>query len=595
VASRLENRDRNVDHAKHFKASIATHTDKGARKSINEDAIGYRVPEDDLLTTKGAAVVVADGVSSAEAGREAAQRSVEVVLKNYFSTPELWSVKHAIQKTLSGLNSELYDLGREMPDEARGYICTLSLVVIKSHLAYLFHAGDSRIYRLSAEDGSFQQLTRDHVASISNEKQYLVRAMGMDTTLNIDASTVELNQGDIFYLDSDGIHDFLDDGQIRDIIEQGQSDLQQCCIDLVDRALEAGSDDNLSCCLLRIDRLGVEEKGDFSERLTKLPFPPELYPGLKIDGYEVLKELWASERSQLYIVRDMETGRELVMKTPSATYVDDPAYIERFIAEEWIGSRIRHPKVVSIVPAKKGGKHFLYYLMEKVPGTTLQKWIEDNPEARPSVIARLILDIAEGLSAMHSEQVVHQDLKPGNVMVMPDGKIKIVDFGAVYAPGLQEIFNPFEREIALGTLDYADPSYRFGINTYIKGDIYSLAVIAYEMFTGGQLPYGKRMERCKTLQDFHDLEYVPSHVHREIIPLWFDKALEKGCKNNPAERYDTLDEFIYDLQNPNPEFLKDRPPAPGEAGGTVFFWKMLSFFWLSILLVVLILVYSTTE
>lgn len=583
-----------MDQVKPFKASIATHTEAGSKKSINEDAIGFRVPEDGLLATKGAVAVVADGVSSAEAGKEAARRSVEAVLDNYFVTPELWSVKHAIQKTLTSLNSELYDLGREMPDEARGYICTLSLLVIKSHLAYLFHVGDSRIYRLSARDGSFSQLTRDHVASISNEKQYLIRAMGMDTALNIDASTVEIDQGDIFYLDSDGIHDFLDDTQVREIIEQGQGDLQKACESLVERALQAGSDDNLSCCLLRIDQLGVEEKADFSERLTRLPFPPELRPGLKIDGYEVLQELWASERSQLYFVRDMETGEELVMKTPSANYVDDPAYIERFIAEEWIGSRIHHDNVVSIVPPKSDGQHFLYYLMEKVPGITLQQWIAENPEARPSLIAQIILEIANGLFAMHAEQVVHQDLKPGNIMILPDGKIKIVDFGAVYAPGLQEIFNPFEREIALGTLDYADPSYRFGINTYIKGDIYSLAIIAYEMFTGGQLPYGKRMERCKTLEDFYQLEYVPSYQHREIVPVWFDKALEKGCKNNPEERYASLDEFIHDLQHPNPEFLKDGPTDKKE-GNTVFFWKILSFLWLAVLLVVLILVFQSGD
>lgn len=583
-----------MEQARSFKATVATHTDAGAKKSINEDAIGFRVPEGDLLSTKGAVVVVADGVSSAEAGKEAAQRSVEAILDNYFSTPELWSVKHSVQKTLTSLNSELYDLGREMPDEARGYICTLSLMVIKSHLAYLFHVGDSRIYRLSASDGSFTQLTKDHVAAISNEKQYLIRAMGMDTTLNIDASTIELGQGDIFFLDTDGIHDFLSDEQIRELIEAGQDDFGLTCQRLIEQALQAGSDDNLSCCLLRIDHLGVEEKGDFSERLTKLPFPPELRPGLKIDGYEVLAEMWASERSQLYAVRDLHTGEELVMKTPSANYDDDPAYIERFIAEEWIGSRIRHPNVVSIVPSKKGEQKFLYYLMEKVPGITLQQWIEENPEARPSVVAQMILRIADGLFAMHAEQVVHQDLKPGNIMILPDDSIKIVDFGAVYAPGLQEIFNPFEQEIALGTLDYADPSYRFGINTYMKGDIYSLAVIAYEMFTGGSLPYGKRQERCKTLEDFYQLEYVPSYTHREIIPLWFDRALEKGCKNNPRERYDSLEDFIHDLQHPNPEFLKEGNVEKAE-GNTVFFWKILSFLWLTVLLVVLILVYQNNN
>ncbi|MEH6587008.1 MAG: bifunctional protein-serine/threonine kinase/phosphatase [Halioglobus sp.] len=575
-----------------FSAAVAMHTDKGCKKALNEDAVGFQIPEQSLLATKGAVAVVADGVSSAEAGREAAQRSVAAILEDYFLTPDLWSVKYAVQKTLSSLNRDLYDLGREMPDEARGYICTLSMVVIKSHMAYLFHAGDSRVYRLTANDESLQQLTHDHVASISDEKQYLIRAMGMDTTLNIDASTLEVDEGDILYLDSDGIHDFLSDEQIKAILVEHRSDPDTACRGLVQAALAAGSDDNLSACIVRIDRLGVEEKADFSERLTKLPFPPDLYPGLKLDGYEVLEELWASERSQLYIVRDETSGKELVMKTPSASYVDDPAYIERFIAEEWIGSRIHDPRVVRIVPPRKGGKQFLYYLMEKVPGITLQQWIKENPEPRPSVVAKIIVEIATGLASMHAEQVVHQDLKPGNVMIMPDSKIKIVDFGAVFAPGLQEIFNPFEREIALGTLDYADPSYRFGINTYIKGDIYSLAVIAYEMFTGGQLPYGNKMERCKTLQEFGDLEYTPSYEHREIIPIWFDEALRKGCRNDPEQRYETLDAFIYDLQHPNPDFIR-QTQTPSGAADTVFFWKALSFFWLSMLIAVLILLWSS--
>lgn len=575
-----------------FSAAVAMYTDKGCKKALNEDAVGFHIPEQALLATKGAVAVVADGVSSAEAGREAAQRSVAAVLEDYFQTPDLWSVKYAVQKTLSSLNRDLYNLGREMPDEARGYICTLSLVVIKSHMAYLFHAGDSRIYRLTANDETLQQLTHDHVASISDEKQYLIRAMGMDTTLNIDASTLEVDEGDILYLDSDGIHDFLSDEQIKAKLVQYRSNPDKACRELVQAALAAGSDDNLSACVVRIDKLGVEEKADFSERLTKLPFPPDLYPGLKLDGYEVIEELWASERSQLYIVRDETSGKELVMKTPSASYVDDPAYIERFIAEEWIGSRIHDPRVVRIIPPRKGGKQFLYYLMEKVPGITLQQWIKENPEPRPSVVAKIIVEIATGLASMHAEQVVHQDLKPGNVMILADNKIKIVDFGAVFAPGLQEIFNPFEREIALGTLDYADPSYRFGINTYIKGDIYSLAVIAYEMFTGGQLPYGNKMERCKTLQEFADLEYTPSYEHREIIPIWFDEALRKGCRNDPEQRYETLDAFIYDLQHPNPDFIR-QAQAPSGVADTVFFWKALSFFWLSMLIAVLILLWAS--
>ncbi len=133
-----------------------------------------------------------------------------------------------------------------------------------------------------------------------------------------------------------------------------------------------------------------------------------------------------------------------------------------------------------------------------------------------------------GMEALHEKETVHQDLKPSNIMLTPDFEAKIVDFGSVYAPGIHEIFTPMEREVALGTLDYADPSYRFRINTGIRGDIYSLGVMVYEMFTGF-LPYGTKLEKCNTHADFLTLRYVPSYNHRDIIPIWFDRALEKPC------------------------------------------------------------------
>ena len=556
-----------------FKATVGVATSAGI-KPVNEDAVGFSIPKDHLLNTKGAVAVVADGVSTAEAGKEAAERCVSTVLTDYYTTPETWSVKHAAQKILTPLNRKLYNLGREIHDEARGYITTLSFVVVKSHLAYLFHIGDSRIYRLSAETGEFTQLTRDHTAGISKDENYLIRAMGMDTNLNVDSSVVTLHSGDIFFLSTDGIHDFLPEADILQLIERHPEDYNTACLAIVNAARQHESNDNLSCCLLRIDQLGLENIEDLNERLTRLPFPPELAPGLKIDGYEVLKEMYASERSQLYLVKDMVSGESLVMKTPSQNYSDNPAYTERFIMEEWIGSRVDHPNVVKVIPPKNERK-FLYYLMEMVEGDTLEIWLKKHPDKRPRNLIKLVEQIAMGMEALHEKETVHQDLKPSNIMVTPDFEVKIVDFGSVYAPGIHEIFTPMEREMALGTLDYADPSYRFRINSGVRGDIYLLGVITYEMFTGF-LPYGTKLEKCNSHNDFLKLRYIPSYHHRDIIPVWFDRALEKAVAINPDLRYDSLRAFLSDLKNPNPEFLKE-DIQPGGKKNTLLFWKMLSF------------------
>ena len=551
-------------------------------KPDNEDAVGFCRAEPHLLRTKGAVAVIADGVSTAEAGKEASEKCVATVLADYFETPETWSVKHAVQNILTPLNRQLYNLGHEMHNDARGYITTLSLLVIKSHRGYLFHIGDSRIYRLSASTGEFTQLTRDHSAGISAEQNYLIRAMGMDTSLNVDYSIVDLEPGDVFLLSTDGIHDFLPEEEIRSLIEKHPDNYDVACQSMVQAALDAGSNDNLSCCLVRADKLGLEDIDDLNERLTRLPFPPDLAPGLKMDGYQVLEELYASERSQLHRVRDMDSGRELIMKTPSRNYCDDPAYIERFITEEWIGRRINHPNVVQVV-APKQERQFLYYLMELVEGKTLDKWLQDHPDRRPSLLIEMVDKIAAGMEGLHEKETVHQDLKPSNIMVTADNDIKIVDFGSVFAPGIHEIFTPVAREEALGTLDYSDPAYRFHRNTGIRGDIYSLGVITYEMFTGF-LPYGSRLEKCRSYDDFYELAYVPSYHHRDIIPLWFDRALQKAVSIDPEQRYGSLREFLQDLRKPNLEFLKEDPKQE-TSKDMLLFWKMLSFILFGLLLI----------
>ncbi|MEZ5483052.1 MAG: protein kinase [Porticoccaceae bacterium] len=410
----------------------------------------------------------------------------------------------------------------------------------------------------------------------------MIRAMGMDTSLNVDYSVVALKPGDIFFLSTDGIHDFLPEQQVQQLIEKYPDDYETACRAIVDAASAAESSDNLSCCLLRIDQLGIENIEDLNERLTRLPFPPELSPGLKMDGYEVQEEMYASERSQLYRVRDLDSGEQLVMKTPSRNYCDDPAYIERFIMEEWIGSRVTHPNVVKVIAPKQERK-FLYYLMEFVEGHTLDVWMQQNPERRPSQLIRLVEKIVAGMEGLHEKETVHQDLKPSNIMVTPGLDIKIVDFGSVYAPGIHEIFTPVEREEALGTLDYSDPAYRFHRNTGIKGDVYSLGVVVYEMFTGF-LPYGTRLENCHSYEDFYNLHYIPSYHHRDIIPLWFDGALKKAVSIDPEHRYDTLAGFLRDLKTPNVEFLKEDPKQEGHKD-TLLFWKMLSFMLFGLLVI----------
>ncbi len=552
-------------------------------KPVNEDAVAVYTPaEEHALTAKGISCVIADGVSSAEAGREASQYAVATFIEEYFRTPDTWSVKQAGQKTLSSINLNLFKKSHVFTHQEKGFLCTFSGVVIKSQTAHFFHAGDSRLFRF--RNGDITQLTRDHTVNIGGGKNILSRAVGMDNILQVDYGKSAIEEGDLLLLTTDGVHDFVDSDALLNSLDPNE-DPQLQCDRLIARAKESGSDDNISCAIAIIKHLPEESRDDFNTKLTRLPFPPDLEPGMKLDGYRIDKALFASSRSQVYLVTDLESNAQMVMKTPSMNYQDDVHYIDRFIQEEWIGKRINSEHVVKIITQNRT-RTCLYYLMEYVQGESLEKWMTDNPLPTPKAAIGLVKQIAKALKAFHDTETIHQDLKPANIIVDKTMKIKVIDFGSVFVAGIAEIFVPIEHLGALGTATYSDPYYLQGKNTGIQGDIYALATIAYELFTG-ELPYGEKIEQCVNSHDFDKLRYINASRHNPIIPLWFDRALEKGVTLDIAQRYRRLQDFVDDISHPNPVFLQDDPKVENSKG--LLFWQMMSAFWVAMLVLVVIL------
>ncbi len=550
--------------------TVGQATDKGP-KHQNEDCLGIMVPDEPAITMKGMVAVIADGVSSAEAGKEASETCVKNFLNDYYSTPDSWTVKTSSQKVLTALNRWLYGQGQRFIDAHRGYISTLSILVIKSHMVHIFHIGDSRIYRLRG--GDFEQLTTDHSAHVSKDKAYLTRAMGMDIRLDVDYRTEAVEKGDLFFLSTDGIHDFLSKKEIKEVLQSVGSDFEQVCQTLIDQAKEVGSDDNLSCQIVRVDQLPDANSEDVYKKLIDLPFPPFLDIGMSIDGYRVLNEIHASNRSQLYVVEDIETQKKWVMKTPSVNYEDDPAYIERFIMEEWIGRRIDCPNVVK-VPTEERKRQCLYYLCEYVEGETLAKWIESTNKRDVGQILDIIEQVVRGVRSLHRKETLHQDLKPDNIVLTLDGVAKLIDFGSCLVAGVNEIATPFERDTILGTATYAAPEYKLRRAGSVRSDLFSIAMIAYEMLTG-HLPFGETFDHCESAQDFSRLKYVPAYRYNPMVPAWMDGALRKALHFSPELRYESLSEFVFDLRHPNQQFmrLKNQPMLESNP---MLFWQVTS-------------------
>jgi serine/threonine protein phosphatase PrpC len=598
----------NVDHTE-LTVDIGSKTDKGV-KPVNEDDVHFLVPDlSYVLEQKGVCCALADGVSTAEAGREASLIAVSQFVEDYYLAPETWSAAHTGEKILSAINLSLFKKSHQFQQEEKGFLCTFVGLVLKSQTAHFFHIGDSRIYRLrpsasnaanpdnvgkvgnvecTEQPAEFKQLTRDHNAFIGNGKSYLTRALGMDNNVHIDYGKIDLLPGDQFMMTSDGLHDFVDDTSIVEVLSNQNLSSQQKTDQLMAIAKANNSDDNISCLVVDVKQISNQSLDDLNAKLTRLPFPPFLDPGMKVDGLIIKKEIFASPRSQLYIANEASTGQEVVMKTPSRNYLEDTAYIDRFIQEEWIGKRINSDKVVKIIE-QTGPRSCLYYLMENVQGIGLDDWIAKNPHPKPKVAIDIVKQIAEGLKAFHDNDTIHQDLRPANILINDKGpndiQIKIVDFGSTFVAGTAELFNPIDHEGALGTASYSDPQYLLGKNPGIQGDLYSLATITYELFTG-HLPYGDKVEDCQTAFDYDHLRYRSASYHNPIIPLWFDRALEKGVQLDTEKRYETMAQFLHDLTTPNPDFLLDVPES-AKKHNSVLFWVILSGTMMLLLIIVI--------
>ncbi len=567
-----------------LKVSVGQYSDKG-RKKINQDFHGVYIPEEPQLTSKGIAIALADGISSSDVSQVASEATVSGFLEDYFCTSEAWSVKKSAHRVLAATNSWLYSQtqqGRYRFDKDRGYVCTLSAMIIKSTTAHIFHLGDTRVYRL--RDNALEQLTNDHRLWVSQDKSYLSRAMGINAQFEIDYDALQVDRGDVFLLVTDGIYESVSSRFMAKVINEQGDDLDEAAKIISEEAYEQGSTDNLTAQIVRVDELPSQDIDEMYQQLTELPFPPILEARMDFDGYKVIREVHASSRSHVYLAVECETDIQVIIKTPSIDLQSDPAYLDRFLMEEWIARRINSAHVLKPC-AQTRKRNYLYIVTEYIDGQTLTQWMIDNPKPGLETVRGIIEQIAKGLRAFHRMEMLHQDLRPDNIMIDSTSTVKIIDFGSTKVAGIMEIATSIEQNNLLGTAQYTAPEYFLGESGTSRSDLFSLGIITYQMLTG-TLPYGVQVAKAKTKAAQNKIKYsaIP-HDDRET-PVWIDETLRKAVHPDPHKRYGELSEFLFDLRHPNKAFLnKTRPPLLER--DPVIFWKGVSFI-LTIIIAILL-------
>ena len=538
------------------------------RKRENQDFHGAAVPAGARLALKGIVVAIADGISTSEHGRAAAESAVRSVLGDYYDTPDSWSARTAMTRVIGAANGWLHMQSRHVAggDVDRGYVTTLSALLLKGRHAHLFHVGDSRIYRVFAH--SLEPLTEAHRRAHSGGS-FLSRALGIEPTLEIDYRRFGTEAGDLFLLATDGVHDHVDADAVA--LALRERSLDEAAERLLALALERGAQDNLTAQFVRVDTLPIAEASAIREESRSLPVPTELAPGSCIDGYRLVRALHEGPRSTVYLATGPD-GAPVALKVPAADVRDDEMLLERFAFEEWIARRVASPHVLA-APPRRSARSALYVVTEYLEGSTLRQWMLDDRASDLDVVRGIATQLVRGLRAMHRREIVHQDLRPENVMIGPGDTVTIIDLGSSAVAGVAEAASGTLGGVP-GTWQYTAPELLCADAVSWRADQFALGVILYEMLTG-RLPYGSHAARVRSRADQRRLRYRSARADARPLPLWVDEALRRAVHPDPLRRYDALSELLADLHRPGAAWRAGRH-LPLAERHPVRFWQGVS-------------------
>lgn len=543
----------------------------------NEDYIGVVTPADAQLAIKGALLMVADGVSGGAGGAEAAEMTVRTVSADYYATPDTWTVQHALETVLQAANRWVLSQAQRRKQMA-GMATTLSLLALRGQRYVLAHVGDTRIYRLREQ--ALERLTTDHVWDKPDLRHVLKRAVGLDAHLSVDYTEGLLQAGDIYAIMSDGVWDAITDADLHKALMLYHTP-QLMADHLTALALEQGGRDNATALVVRIDEIGQDHFTDMLADAEALPIPAKLQAGDRIDGFTVAKVIHDSRVTVLYQVRN-DAGQLFVLKTLQPAMASDKESCQALLNEEWLAKRVVSQCVPQIFPLSKDQRTALYYVMTWHEGATLEQRLEAGHHFTVNGIANIGQDLLRGLSMLHRLNIVHRDIKPGNIHIGSDKRLRILDLGVALNTTLvipESMENP-------GTPCYMAPELFDGKLADRQADIYAAGVTLYHLLTR-KYPYGE----IEPFQSPKFGEPVRPSRYRPEIPAWLENIILKAVARDPKNRFETAEEMLLALEHGELKPIHiPRTPLIARARLVKWQWLAIISFLLNILLIYLLLV-----
>ena len=258
--------------------------------------------------------------------------------------------------------------------------------------------------------------------------------------------------------------------------------------------------------------------------------------------YKIIKSIGDGGMANVYLAYDTILEREVAVKILRGDLSDDEKFIRRFQREANSASSLRHPNVVEMYDVgEDDGKYFI--VMEYVDGKTLKGLIKKRGPLNLSESIDIMLQLTSGIACAHQSYIIHRDIKPQNVMILEDGRVKITDFGIAMALNNNELT---QTNSVMGSVHYLPPEQASGNSSTTKSDIYSLGILMFELLTG-KVPF--KGENAVEIAIKHMKDQIPSVCKiNPSIPQSVENIILKACAKNPKNRYETVAEMYEDLK-----------------------------------------------
>lgn len=270
------------------------------------------------------------------------------------------------------------------------------------------------------------------------------------------------------------------------------------------------------------------------------------------DRYEILEKIGSGGMSDVYKARCHKLNRLVAIKILKQEYSTDKNFVTKFWAEAQSAARLAHPNIVNVYDV--GNDQGIYYIvMELVEGVTLKKYIEKKGKLEIRESIGIAMQVCQGMEAAHDQKIIHRDIKPQNIIISRDGKVKVTDFGIARAASTQTISSN-----AMGSVHYISPEQARGGYCDERSDIYSMGIVMYEMLTG-VVPFEGESTVQVALMHIQS-EMVPPRKYEPMIPVSLEKIIMKCTQKKPEARYSGVAALIADLRRalmtPDEDFVK---------------------------------------